>query len=128
MRRDVGRRGRGAWWREAFLSGAAESGVMAKVAERIFAKFYPHYTLPEGHALTAFTAYRMAWLRRYHPLDFYVALFNGQPIGVLGSGHVEAVRPAVGSAGGASLSEPIRRCGIRLSGTTCCGWGYCCRG
>ena len=37
---------------------------------------------PEGHALAfAFTAYQMAWLRRYHPLEFYVALFNEQPMG-----------------------------------------------
>ena len=82
MRRDAGRRGRGAWWREAFLSGAAERGVPARTAERIFAKFNPHYMFPEGHALAfAFTSYQMAWLRRYYPLEFYVALFNEQPMG-----------------------------------------------
>ena len=82
MRRDAGRLGRGAWWREAFLSGAAERGVPAAAAERIFAKFNPHYMFPEGHALAfAFTAYQMAWRRRYHPLEFYVALFNEQPMG-----------------------------------------------
>ena len=37
---------------------------------------------PEGRALAfAFTAYQMAWLRRYHPLEFYVTLFNEQPMG-----------------------------------------------
>ena len=37
---------------------------------------------PEGHALAfAFTAYQMAWLRHYHPLEFFVALFNEQPMG-----------------------------------------------
>ena len=82
MRRDVGRLGRGAWWREAFLLGAAERGVPARTAERIFAKFNPHYMFPEGHALAfAFTSYQMAWLRRYYPLEFYVALFNEQPMG-----------------------------------------------
>ena len=52
----------------------------ASVAEAIFGKFNPHYTFPEGHAV-AFTAYQMAWLRRYHTLEFFVALFNEQAMG-----------------------------------------------
>ena len=52
----------------------------ASVAEAIFGKFNTHYTFPEGHAV-AFRAYQMAWLRRYHPLEFFVALFNEQAMG-----------------------------------------------
>ena len=85
MRRAFARRGADALvaeYRERFLSGAAERVVPEDVAERIFGKFNPHYMFPEGHALAfAFTAYQMAWLRRYYPLEFYVSLFNEQPMG-----------------------------------------------
>ncbi|MXZ90539.1 MAG: DNA polymerase III subunit alpha [Chloroflexi bacterium] len=71
-----------AQYRERFIAGAEEQGVTQSVAETIFGKFNPHYMFPEGHALAfAFTAYQMGWLRRYHPLEFFVALFNEQPMG-----------------------------------------------
>ena len=85
MRRAFGRRDGQqlvAQYRERFISGAGERGVPADIAEVIFGKFNPHYMFPEGHAVAfAFTAYQMAWLRRYHPLEFFVALFNEQPMG-----------------------------------------------
>ena len=85
MRRAFGRRDGQALvesYRRKFLAGAVERGVPEAVAEAVFGKFNPHYMFPEGHALAfAFTAYQMAWLRRYHPLEFYVALFNQQPMG-----------------------------------------------
>ena len=85
MRRAFGRRNGAAMvetYRRKFLAGAGERGVPEPVAEAVFGKFNPHYMFPEGHALAfAFTAYKMAWLRRYHPLEFFVALFNEQPMG-----------------------------------------------
>ena len=85
MRRAFGRRNGAAMvasYRRKFLAGAGERGVPEPVAEAVFGKFNPHYMFPEGHALAfAFTAYQMAWLRRYHPLEFFVALFNEQPMG-----------------------------------------------
>ena len=85
MRRAFGRRDGGQivpQYRERFVAGAGERGVPADIAEVIFGKFNPHYMFPEGHAVAfAFTAYQMAWLRRYHPLEFFVALFNEQPMG-----------------------------------------------
>ena len=85
MRRAFGRRNGEALvesYRQIFLDGAARRGVPGPAAEAIFGKFNPHYMFPEGHALAfAFTAYQMAWLRRYHPLEFFVALFNQQPMG-----------------------------------------------
>ena len=85
MRRAFGRRDGQrlvARYRERFIAGAGERGVSAETAEVIFGKFNPHYMFPEGHAVAfAFTAYQMAWLRRYHPLEFFVALFNEQPMG-----------------------------------------------
>ena len=88
MRRDAGRAGRG-------------GGAPAEVAERIFANFNPYYMFPEGYALAfAFTAYQMAWLRRYHPLEFYVALFNEQPMGFWGMD---------------TLKQDARRLGLRVA-------------
>ena len=85
MRRAFGRRNGEAMvasYRQMFLDGAARRGVPQVAAEAIFSKFNPHYMFPEGHALAfAFTAYQMAWLRRHHPLEFFVALFNQQPMG-----------------------------------------------
>ena len=85
MRRAFGRRNGAALvesYRRQFLTGAVQRGVPEAAAEAIFGKFNPHYMFPEGHAVAfAFTAYQMAWLRRYHPLEFYVALFNEQPMG-----------------------------------------------
>ena len=69
------------YW-DVFRAGAATRGVPEETAARIFAKFNPHYMFPEGHALAfAFTAYQMAWLRHYWPLEFFIALFNQQPMG-----------------------------------------------
>ena len=85
MRRSFGRRDCQrlvAQYRSRFVAAAEEQGVLASVAEVIFGKFNPHYMFPEGHAVAfAFTAYQMAWLRRYHPLEFFVALFNELPMG-----------------------------------------------
>ena len=72
----------------------------SETVERIFAKFNTHYMFPEGHALAfAFAAYQMARLRRYHPLEFYVAMFNEQPMGFWGLD---------------TLKQDARRLGLRL--------------
>ena len=37
---------------------------------------------PEAHAVAfGITAYQMAWVKHHHPLEFYVALFDQQPMG-----------------------------------------------
>ena len=37
---------------------------------------------PESHSHAfAITAYQAAWLKRYHPVEFFVALINNQPMG-----------------------------------------------
>ena len=67
---------------EKFREGAAGLGVSEDAAQRIFQKFNGHYMFPESHAFAfGATAYHMAWLKYYHPLEFYVAIFNQQPMG-----------------------------------------------
>ena len=68
--------------RERFLRGARRNGVARETALRIFGKINGHYMFPESHSHAfAITAYQAAWLKRYHPLEFFVALINNQPMG-----------------------------------------------
>ena len=68
--------------RERFLEGAQGNGVPEDVAERIFAKINGRYMFPESHSHAfAVTAYQAAWLKRHHPLEFFVTLMNNQPMG-----------------------------------------------
>ena len=85
LRRAFGRRNSEAlirnYW-EKFRDGAAELGVPEDAAQRIFKKFNGHYMFPESHAFAfGATAYHMAWLKYYYPLEFFVAIFNQQPMG-----------------------------------------------
>ena len=68
--------------RRRFLEGARSNGVAEGVAKKIFAKINGHYMFPESHSHAfAVTAYRAAWLKRHHPLEFFVTLMNNQPMG-----------------------------------------------
>ena len=67
---------------ERFLDGARGRGVPEEAAQKIFAKINGHYMFPESHSHAfAVTAYQAAWLKRHHPLEFFVALMNNQPMG-----------------------------------------------
>ena len=59
-----------------------ERGVPEDVANKIFKKFNGQYMFPESHAFAfGVTAYHMAWLKYYYPLEFFVAIFNQQTMG-----------------------------------------------
>jgi len=69
---------------EAFRDGAAARGVGETTAQRIFAKVvaFSEFGFPKSHAVAfGLLAYQSAWLRFYHPVEFYTALFNNQPMG-----------------------------------------------
>jgi error-prone DNA polymerase len=69
-------------WRRKFAEGARQNGVPEEAAEKIFSKINGHYMFPESHSHAfAVTAYQAAWLKRYHPAEFFVALMNNQPMG-----------------------------------------------
>ena len=69
------------YWEE-FREGAAANGVPEEAAKEIFGKFSGQYMFPESHAYAfGITAYQMAWMKYYYPLEFYVAIFNQQPMG-----------------------------------------------
>ena len=67
---------------QRFLAGAQANGVSEEVAKKIFGKVNGHYMFPESHSHAfCITAYQAAWLKRYHPTEFFVSLINNQPMG-----------------------------------------------
>jgi len=65
-----------------FLAGAKERYADEAAAEKVFKKFNGQYMFPESHAFAfGVTAYQASWLKYYYPLEFFVAIFNQQPMG-----------------------------------------------
>jgi len=65
-----------------FLEGARAKGVDEAPAEKVFAKFNGLYMFPESHAFAfGVTAYQASWLKLRYPPEFFVAIFNQQPMG-----------------------------------------------
>jgi len=72
-----------AHWEE-FREGATANGVDETTAREIFAQVtaFSEFGFPKSHASAfALLAYQSAWLRHYYPVEFYVGLFNNQPMG-----------------------------------------------
>ncbi len=71
-----------AHYHKQFMDGAASRGVGETAAEAIWEKFNGQYMFPESHAFAfGVTAYQASWLKVYYPLEFFVAIFNQQPMG-----------------------------------------------
>ncbi|MDG2282698.1 MAG: hypothetical protein P8L45_06230, partial [Longimicrobiales bacterium] len=72
-----------AHWEE-FRTGAEANGVEETTAREIFAQVtaFSEFGFPKSHAAAfGLLAYQSAWLRHYYPVEFYVGLFNNQPMG-----------------------------------------------
>ncbi len=84
LRRAFGRRHNEeliARYHRMFLAGAQSRGVNVTAAEAIFKKFNGQYMFPESHAFAfGITAYQASWLKLRYPLEFFVAIFNQQPM------------------------------------------------
>src|SRR5467141_3272743 len=71
------------FWEE-FRAGALARGVPEATAEKVFTQViaFSEFGFPKSHAAAfGLLAYHSAWLRHYHPVEYYVALFNNQPMG-----------------------------------------------
>ena len=86
------RRAMGAWrkrgiideFRQKLVNGMAGNGYDTDFAERVFRQLqgFGEYGFPESHAASfALLVYVSAWLKRYYPAAFTVALLNSQPMG-----------------------------------------------
>ena len=96
--------------RRRFMEGARSNGVPEEVAERIFAKINGQYMFPESHSHAfAVTAYQAAWLKRYHPVEFFVALVNNQPMGFY---PVETLKQDARRFGVPFLNPSVNRSGV----------------
>ena len=97
--------------RRRFIEGAIANGVPEQVAGEIFGKINGHYMFPESHSHAfAVTAYQAAWLKRHHPLEFFTALINNQPMGFYPA---ETLKEDARRFGVSFLNPCINRSGAR---------------
>ena len=74
-----------AMYKKQFMEGAARNSrgpVPGDVAEKIWSKINGHYMFPESHSYAfGINALQAAWLKAYHPCEFFTALMNNLPMG-----------------------------------------------
>ena len=97
-------------WKD-FLGGARRRGVPERAARKIFSKINGHYMFPESHSHAfAVTAYQVAWLKRYHPLEFFTTLINNQPMGFY---PLETLKQDAKTFGVPFLGPCVNRSGVK---------------
>src|SRR5690606_35717997 len=107
-----------AHWEE-FRAGAARNDVDETTAREIFAQVtaFSEFGFPKSHAAAfGLLAYQSAWLRHYHPLEFYVALFNNQPMGFYS---LDALARDARRNGIRTLAPDVNRSGVVCTAETC---------
>ena len=98
------------YW-EKFRDGAAGRNVPEQTAWQIFKKFSGEYMFPESHAFAfGVTAYQMAWIKYYYPLEFFVGIFNQQPMGFY---NLETLKEDAGRHGIRVLNPLINESGAK---------------
>ena len=83
MSRKRSREAMRSYWK-AFREGAAQNGVSEELAQEVFKQVvaFSEFGFPKSHAAAfGLLAYQSAWLRHYYPTEYYVSLFNNQPMG-----------------------------------------------
>ena len=99
--------------RRRFLEGSLANDVPGDIAARIFDKVNGHYMFPESHSHAfAVTAYQAAWLKCHHPLEFFVALMNSQPMGFY---PVETIKEDARRFGVPFLNPCVNLSGVKCS-------------
>ena len=102
-------------YEEAFLEGAAAKGVPEEVARRVFLQVvgFSEFGFPKSHAAAfGLLAYQSAWLRHYYPTEYYVALFNNQPMGFYS---LDALGRDARRHGIETLLPHVNRSGVRCT-------------
>jgi error-prone DNA polymerase len=118
--------------RQTFVADAVALDVSPAVAAQVFSQLeaFGSYSFAKSHAAAfAVIVYQSAWLKRYHPVPFYVALLNHQPMGFWSPAvllndarrHGIAVLPASINASAAGYVPEGR--GIRIGLATVQGLG-----
>ena len=70
--------------RQRFVEGALANGASLEQANHVYDQLaaFSGYGFNRAHAASfALLTYASAWIKLYHPLEFYVALLNNQPMG-----------------------------------------------
>ncbi len=70
-----------------FIEGAVTKGIDRDIAQDVFDRLsgFGSYSFAKSHAASfAVLVYQSAWLWKYHPLAFFVALLNNHPMGFYG--------------------------------------------
>src|SRR6266516_3610412 len=117
-----------------FTAGQAEAlrrAMSRRRSRELMAGFWEEFK--EGAAAFGLLAYQSAWLRHYHPTEYYCALFNNQPMGfysldVLGRdaqrNGIEIRRPDVNRGAGWCTIERETGNGKRETGAVRVGLGF----